>query len=186
MQCTGLSYTDFKNSNENLITLTTPNLYITSFIAVWERSSKWIYISLQQWLKLRGNNILKGLLLNIYTSHAGKIPCMPYTGQVDDPTFFSLTGTGTDFSVYLIRFMLARGSRFSYGCGTLQPFTYFIFWAKQNKNEKIIQAQQVSIYNALKMYSNLYLACEKFPVLLETTSTCYEFNALKMRNARRL
>lgn len=144
LQCNGLPYIDFKNSSENLTTLTTPNLYITNFIGVWETSSKWTYISLQQWLKLCGNNILKGLLLNIYTSHAGKTPCMPYTGQVADPTFFSLTGTGTDFSVYLIWFVLARGCRFSYGCGTLQPFTYLIFWAKQNKNEKIIQAQQVS------------------------------------------
>lgn len=127
---------DFKNSSVNLTTLTTPNLYIANFIGVWEISSKWTYISLQQWLKLCGNNILKGLLLNICTSHAGKIPCMPYTGQLADPTFFSLTGTGTDFSVYLIRFVLARGCRFSYGCGTLQPFTYFIFWAKQNKNKK--------------------------------------------------
>jgi len=52
---------------------------------------------------------------------------MPYTGQVADPTLFSLTGTGTDFSVYLIWFVLARGCRFIYGCGTLQPFTYLIF-----------------------------------------------------------
>jgi len=35
------------------------------------------------------------------------------------------------------------------------------------------------------MYSNLYVTCKKFPVLLQT-STCYEFNALKMCNARRL
>jgi len=69
---------------------------------------------------------------------------MPYTGQVADPTFFSLTGGGIDLSVYLIWFVLARGGRFSYSGGTLQPFTYLIFWAKQNKNEKIIQTQQVS------------------------------------------
>jgi len=36
------------------------------------------------------------------------------------------------------------------------------------------------------MYSNLYVTCEKFPVLLEAALTCYEFNALKMCNARRL
>jgi len=52
---------------------------------------------------------------------------MPYTGQVDDPTFFSLTGTGTDFSAYLIWCVLAQGYRFSYGYGTLEPSTYLIF-----------------------------------------------------------
>jgi hypothetical protein len=39
LQCNVVPYTDFKNSSENLTNLTTPNLYITSVIRVWERSS---------------------------------------------------------------------------------------------------------------------------------------------------